>query len=118
MPADPFYKSKAWLTLRRTFVGQPCSTPGCQRLMSHLDHKLSRRTHPLLALERSNLQPLCHPCHSQKTARRDGAYGNAATSRPVVARGCGPDGTPFQRNGSNVLPVGAGGFAVVRRWGG
>jgi 5-methylcytosine-specific restriction protein A len=28
----------------------------------------------------SNWQPLCHPCHSSKTAREDGAFGRLGTA--------------------------------------
>lgn len=32
----------------------------------------------------ANHQPLCHRCHSRKTAREDGGFGRRATERPAT----------------------------------
>lgn len=74
---DPFYKSPAWESLRE----QALKRDGyrCQHCMAkclgkkhnkpspHVDHIISRRVNPRLALSLSNLQTLCHSCHSKRT---------------------------------------------------
>jgi 5-methylcytosine-specific restriction protein A len=51
---------------------------------SEADHKIPRRQGGLDTLE--NLQGACKPCHSRKTASRDGGWGNPKRSDLVVAR--------------------------------
>lgn len=41
--------------------------------------------------DRANLQPLCHSCHSRKTATEDGAFGNYGECKPI---GCDVSGWP------------------------
>lgn len=63
-----------WRKLRATLMppGTPCRC--CGKPASHLDHikpKASGGTD-----DPSNLQPLCATCHSRKTDREDGGFGN------------------------------------------
>lgn len=69
----------SWRKLRASvLVCEPlcreCSRQGLCVAAAHVDH--------IVALERggtndrSNLMPLCHPCHSRKTAMVDGGFGN------------------------------------------
>ncbi|MGA6536930.1 HNH endonuclease signature motif containing protein [Stenotrophomonas sp. NPDC101269] len=44
---------------------------------SHVDHRDGDSRNNDL----SNLQGLCRPCHSAKTAREDGGFGNRRASR-------------------------------------
>lgn len=72
------YRSKRWKKLRRQVLADHpyCSTPGCDRPATDVDHVKRVEEHPELAYERSNLEPLCHSHHSQKTARETGFGGS------------------------------------------
>lgn len=48
-----------------------------------LDHKIPHRGNADLFWAASNWQGLCHPCHSEKTAREDSGFGN----QPRQAKG-------------------------------
>lgn len=52
--------------------GQPCGRPATQ--VDHIDGcgRTDKR-----ALDVTNLQSLCQPCHSRKTVAEDGGFGNA-----------------------------------------
>lgn len=54
-----------------------CETPFCGRPSACTDHVDGDRTN----WETTNLQALCWPCHSRKTARHDGGFGNTKTRR-------------------------------------
>lgn len=41
-----------------------------------VDHIVPHRGDPELLYDEANLQSLCHECHSKKTAREDGGFGN------------------------------------------
>jgi 5-methylcytosine-specific restriction protein A len=63
------YKTKRWYRLRRlVLTAQPvCSRPGCDRISEEVDHiKPVEDGGPMW--EQSNLQALCHSCHSSKTS--------------------------------------------------
>jgi 5-methylcytosine-specific restriction protein A len=82
MPCDPFYASADWRDLRRralkrdryrcTLCCADLRKPGSSRV----DHVLSRRQRPDLALALGNLRSLCAACDNQqqreKLERRDG----------------------------------------------
>jgi 5-methylcytosine-specific restriction enzyme A len=67
----------AMLSLRVRTEEPICRTPRCGRASEHTDHIDGDRTN----WERWNLQALCRPCHSSKTARHDGGFGNKKTAR-------------------------------------
>jgi 5-methylcytosine-specific restriction protein A len=64
----------AWQRYSRTFLQMHpvCCTPGCNQPSEHTDHikAVSGPNDPLFWLE-ANHQPLCHSCHSRKTATVD-----------------------------------------------
>jgi 5-methylcytosine-specific restriction enzyme A len=62
-----FYSSSAWQQLRRTFLAVYPNCNACGEKATVADHILPRRSHSELALDSSNLQPLCASCHSRKT---------------------------------------------------
>ncbi|MHA6905138.1 HNH endonuclease [Ralstonia syzygii subsp. celebesensis] len=79
--------STAWRRLRESVLRDDplcaeCSRAGrvvIARLVDHIDGDATNN-------ERSNLQGLCWPCHSAKTAREDGGFGNAKrAASPVPA---------------------------------
>lgn len=72
--ARSLYASVEWKALRASVreVEPLCrvcfeSVPQRARLAVCCDHILSLKTHPHLGLVRSNIQPLCRPCHEAKT---------------------------------------------------
>jgi len=80
-----FYCSAAWLAIREAvlkrdhYLCQQCKREGRvvtgEKMQMAVDHILSRRTHPHLELDLSNLETLCQSCHNRKTATRDGGFG-------------------------------------------
>lgn len=96
-----FYNSKAWKDTRlrqlklyplcaACFVGRTHTTATC------VDHKIAIAVggHPL---DPENLESLCHRCHSKKTVRRDGGFGNRYHNE-ILVDGCSPDGLPLDKN--------------------
>lgn len=70
-----------WRKLReRILKAQPlcveCKRKGITRLATDVDHIIPHKGDQRLMWNESNLQPLCHECHSRKTAREDGGFGN------------------------------------------
>jgi 5-methylcytosine-specific restriction protein A len=73
-----------WARFRRRYLdrhpvcecdGDCCPPDGCHRRATDIDHiDGTGRTGPR-AYDESNLQALCHRCHSRKTSRLDGAFG-------------------------------------------
>jgi 5-methylcytosine-specific restriction enzyme A len=70
-----------WRKLRsHVLAGQPCCVDpfGVHRypvLATDVDHIISLRRGGDHSID--NLQPLCHACHSRKTATHDGGWGRA-----------------------------------------
>lgn len=97
MPGGPFYRRAEWRALRTAILtrdGHRCATPGCATRASHVDHILAV-SRGGGALDPANLRSLCAPCHSRKTARADGGFGNRLRpDTPLRARGCDRDGWP------------------------
>jgi 5-methylcytosine-specific restriction protein A len=94
MPGGSFYRSKEWLALRATTLKRAayrCATPRCTERASHVDH-IKPIAQGGAALDPSNLRPLCASCHSRKTARADGGFGN---KRGSAAWGCDESGWPL-----------------------
>lgn len=51
---------------------------------SEVDHIKPLKTHPELAMDRSNLQALCRNCHEKKTARENNRFvGADAEGNPL-----------------------------------
>lgn len=55
-----------------------CRAEGRYTPASDVDHIRPHRGNDDLFWDQSNWQPLCHKCHSQKTAREDGRWGDQA----------------------------------------
>lgn len=87
------YSTPEWKALR---ADQLRRYPTCAKCGAHAtvaDHKRPWRGDRRLFLDPQNLQSLCRPCHSVKTAADDGGFGNpTADDRP---KGCDPTGRPL-----------------------
>jgi 5-methylcytosine-specific restriction protein A len=59
-----------------------CRGLGVMTRATDVDHVQPVAARPDLRLVRSNLMPLCHPHHSERTARFDGGFGNARKAKP------------------------------------
>ena len=85
------YNSRAW---RRARGMQLALHPRCQlcrrRKATQVDHikPVASGGHPF---DPRNLQSVCAPCHSRKTAGQDGGFGN----RMGRIKGCAVDGSPL-----------------------
>lgn len=71
-----------WQRLRaRILAAHPlcveCEKRGIIKLATDVDHIRPHKGDPALMWDEHNLQALCHACHSRKTAREDGGFGNA-----------------------------------------
>lgn len=69
--------SAAWRKLRSLVLSaeplcRTCAAKGITRAANHVDHVNGDASNNAM----TNLQPLCAPCHSRKTAREDGGFGN------------------------------------------
>ena len=98
------YNTKTWKRMRSRFListaieqlkqhyqatfhalCQHCLSQGLITEATHVDHIRAHKGDPMLAFDESNLQALCHRCHSTKTATKDGGFGNrpnACKARP------------------------------------
>lgn len=74
-----------WRKLRNAVIARDPICTDCGRAPStDADHKTPRSQGGQDTME--NLTGKCHACHSSKTARRDGGFGNPVRSGLVVAR--------------------------------
>ncbi|WP_413207011.1 HNH endonuclease [Rhodospirillum sp. A1_3_36] len=87
------YSSPEWRTLRsQVLKAQPLCVV-CGSRSEIVDHIKPWKGDPALFLDHRNLQALCRPCHSRKTAREDGGFGNATGK--AKAKGCDVNGNPL-----------------------
>jgi len=73
--------SAAWLLLRKKHLSeQPlceeCKAQGKYAAATDVDHRNPHRGDERMFFDPANLQSLCKQCHSKKTAREDGGFGN------------------------------------------
>ncbi|WIW52052.1 HNH endonuclease [Mesorhizobium mediterraneum] len=71
--------SKKWDVEAKAFLSLPVNrlcACGCGRASQMVDHKIPHRGNPQLMWDRSNWQPMTTACHSRKTAKHDGGFGN------------------------------------------
>ena len=69
--------SSVWRSIRADYLARHplcvhCEAKGLKRMATHLDHKDSDSWNN----NEGNFQGLCHSCHSIKTAKNDGGFGN------------------------------------------
>ncbi len=75
-----------WMRLRQLHISshplcKHCEERGRIVVGEEVDHIIPHRGSEALRLEPSNLQTLCKPCHSRKTASEDGGFGRAVLAR-------------------------------------
>jgi len=90
--------STDWKKLRlMILMEQPlcveCKSHGRLTPASVIDHVTPHKGDMALFYDRSNLQSLCTSCHSAKTAREDGGFGN--TESVKASKSCSVDGLPI-----------------------
>ena len=98
MPRSPYYDTPHWRSLRAAMLKRRpvCETPRCGAPATMVDHIKPRPRGvavPTLADVPGNLACLCRPCHSRKTARQDGGFGNAQRE---PRQAIGMDGWPIE----------------------
>lgn len=72
----PWQKARAGY-LRKNPLCIQCQELGKMTAATDVDHIEPHRGDKTLFWDSANWQALCHPCHSAKTAREDGGFGNA-----------------------------------------
>ncbi|GAB3867348.1 hypothetical protein GCM10028801_41120 [Nocardioides maradonensis] len=84
-PSDP-RKTRAWRKLRDQVVEEEpdcrLRLPGCTGASTTADHIKPVKTHPHLAMERTNLRGSCEPCNKKRGAGAAGGSDSEATSTP------------------------------------
>ncbi len=76
------YGGKTWKwTRRRILMRDPFCKAGCGRASTEADHVVPKTDGG--GDEDSNLQGLCKPCHSAKTAREGRRWGGASNVVPI-----------------------------------
>ena len=73
--------SNRWLKARATYLRShplclACQSGGVVKPATEVDHIIPHKGDQTLFWNSSNWQPLCKPCHSAKTARENGGFGN------------------------------------------
>ncbi len=72
--AKNFYSSTTWIRLRDAHraehpLCEPCLSRSRTTPVDHVHHKIPRESRPDLALDPSNLESVCLPCHNRKPER-------------------------------------------------
>lgn len=70
-----------WRRARRLYLSRHPLCVECERRgrltpADTVDHVVPHKGDPVLLWDEANWQALCAPCHSRKTAREDGGFGN------------------------------------------
>ncbi|NWC96088.1 MULTISPECIES: HNH endonuclease [unclassified Pseudomonas] len=77
--------SYKWQQARKAYLAKyplcvECERQGLVVAANHVDHIRPHKGDWTIFWDSSNWQPLCHPCHSRKTATEDGGWGNPASN--------------------------------------
>ena len=72
-----FYNAAQWRKFRAYVFSkrplcEPCKQRGSIVPATQLDHDVDRKDAPDRAYDESNVTPMCHSCHSRKTAKTFG----------------------------------------------
>lgn len=66
----------AWSKFRKSYLRLHPVCAVCGRLANEVDHVIPFKGDKTKIFDLDNLQPLCHECHSRKTAKENGGFGN------------------------------------------
>lgn len=71
---------RAWQKASRAYLAEhpwcaECQRQGVRTPATEVDHRIPHKGNRQLFWDKENWQPLCHSCHSAKTAREDGGFG-------------------------------------------
>lgn len=72
------------IVMREEPLCRECTKNGRVEPTTEVDHIVPHRGDEQLRLDRKNCQGLCTPCHSAKTARENGGFGNPSVQRNVA----------------------------------
>ena len=90
-PNDRGYTYR-WRKAAKGFLREHPWCAECQRRgraltpATEVDHIIPHRGNKALFWDKNNWQPLCHRCHSRKTAREDGGFGNQSGHPPTLIK--------------------------------
>ncbi len=73
------YKDRRYQKARRQYLAANPWCAMCGAIATDLDHIIPHRGDLRLFWDMNNWQGLCKSCHSKKTAREDGGFGNPTT---------------------------------------
>lgn len=86
-PGDP-RNTRAWRALRDQVVREEpecrLQLPGCTVTSTTADHVQHVKTHPELAMERTNLRGSCAPCNLKRNAKHDDQLPLGTRPRPLA----------------------------------
>lgn len=72
---------KTWKRFRLQYLRSNPTCVRCGAAATDLDHIDGQGPLGPHGYSDHNLQPLCHPCHSRKTAAHDGSFGRTGTRK-------------------------------------
>ena len=76
LSARGWYHDPRWKAMRLRFLTEHPLCVECQRPANTVDHVEPHKMDEALFWSWANLRAMCRPCHSRKTAREDGGWGN------------------------------------------
>lgn len=92
-PGRELYGTERWRRLRKRILAGLPDCAECGEPAKHVDHIRPHRGDVQLFFDLRNLRQLCVRCHSRKTARTDGGFGNKP--REAQPSGCDAAGEPI-----------------------
>ncbi len=95
-PGRDLYRTSRWKEIRTKYLREHRVCVECGKRSKHVDHIRPHRGDERAFFDATNWQPLCHSCHSRKTARHDGAFGNAPGAEAQQG-GCDATGEALHR---------------------
>jgi 5-methylcytosine-specific restriction enzyme A len=102
MPDKRLYDSVRWRKARKAFLSREenvlcvdCLKRDKLSAATDVDHIVPHGGNMALFWSEANWQPLCHACHSRKTATGDGGFGISPIAK--ARQDCGMDGVPIDK---------------------
>lgn len=71
-------KARLFFLINHPFCVE-CGKKGILKAATDVDHIIPHKGNQELFWDEDNWQPLCHECHSRKTASEDGGFGHSKT---------------------------------------